>query len=66
MMLLIPPAVKKLKEQGRVEGRVEGRVKGRVEGRAEERAEWETWLMRRNEAEANNRPFDEPAPSQRQ
>ena len=54
MMLLIPPAVKKLKEQGR------------VEGRAEERAEWEAWLMRRNEAEANNQPFDEPPPSQRQ
>ena len=53
MVLLIPPAVKKLKEQGR------------VEGRAEERAEWEAWLMRRNEAEANNRPFDEPPPSQR-
>ena len=62
MVLLIPPAVKKLKEQGRAEGRVEGRV----EGRAEERAEWEAWLMRRNEAEANNRPFDEPPPSQRQ
>ena len=58
MVLLIPPAVKKLKEQGRAEGR--------VEGRAEERAEWEAWLMRRNEAEANNRPFDEPPPSQRQ
>ncbi len=52
MVLLIPPAVKKLKEQGR------------AEGRAEERAEWEAWLMRRNEAEANNRPFDEPPPSQ--
>ena len=34
MVLLIPPAVKKLKEQGRVEGRAEGRVEGRVEGRA--------------------------------
>jgi predicted transposase YdaD len=66
LVLLIPPAVKKLKEQGRVEGRAEGRVEGRVEGRAEERAEWEAWLMRRNEAEANNQPFDEPSPSQRQ
>ena len=62
MVLLIPPAVKKLKEQGRAKGRVEGRL----EGRAEERAEWEAWLMRRNEAEANNQPFDEPSPSQRQ
>ena len=49
MVLLIPAAVKKLKEQGR----------------QEERAEWEAWLRRRNEAEANNRPFDEPPPSQR-
>jgi predicted transposase YdaD len=63
LVLLIPPAVKKLKEQGRAKGRVEGRL----EGRAEERAEWEAWLMRRNEAEANNQPFDEqPSPSQRQ
>ena len=41
MVLLIPAAVKKLKEQGR----------------REERAEWEAWLRRRNEAEANNRPL---------
>jgi predicted transposase YdaD len=58
MVLLIPAAVKKLKEQGRQQGR--------VEGRQEERAEWDAWLRRRNEAEANNRPFDEPPPSQRQ
>jgi hypothetical protein len=29
------------------------------------RAEWEAWLTRRNEAEANNLPFDEPPPSHR-
>ncbi len=58
MVLLIPAAVKKLKEQGRQQGR--------VEGRQEERAEWEAWLQRRNEAEANNQPFNEPPPSQRQ
>ena len=52
MVLLIPAAVKKLKEQGR------------QEGRAEERATWEAWLGRRDEAEGNNRPFDEPPPSQ--
>ncbi len=50
MALLIPVVVKELKEQGR----------------QEERAEWDAWLRRRNEAEANNRPFDEPPPSQRQ
>jgi hypothetical protein len=29
------------------------------------RAEWEAWLTRRNEAEANNLPFDELPPSHR-
>ena len=53
LVLLIPAAVKKIMEQGR------------QEGRQEERAEWEAWLRRRIEAEANNLPFDEPPPSQR-
>ena len=57
MVLLIPAAVKKIMEQGREEGREEGRM--------EERAEWEAWLTRRNEAEANNLPFDELPPSHR-
>ena len=56
-MLLIPAAVKKIMEQGRQEGR--------EQGRQEERTEWEAWLRRRNEAEANNLPFNEPPPSQR-
>jgi uncharacterized membrane protein YuzA (DUF378 family) len=50
MVLLIPAAVKRLKEQGR------------QEGRQEERAAWEAWLKRRSEAESNNLPFDEPPP----
>ena len=53
LVLLIPAAVKKIMEQGR------------EQGRQEERAEWEAWLRRRIEAEANNLPFDEPPPSQR-
>ena len=53
-MLLIPAAVKKLMERGR------------EEGRQAERAKWEAWLKRRSEAEANQLPFDEPPPSQRQ
>ena len=28
-------------------------------------AEWEAWLRRRDEARANNEPFDEPPPSYR-
>ena len=38
MVLLIPSAVKKLRESARKEGLEEGRVEGRVEGREEERA----------------------------
>ena len=33
MVLLIPAAIKKLKEEGRQEGREEGREEGRREGR---------------------------------
>ncbi len=57
-MLLIPKTVKKLLN--------EGRKQGHTEGRKEERAKWVEWLNRRNEAEANNQPFDEPPPSQRE
>ena len=53
MVLLIPAAVKKLKEEGR------------QEGRQETHAEWEAWLRRFIEAQANGQPFDEPPPSQR-
>ncbi len=37
MVLLIPAAWKKIKDQGIKEGRAEGRAEGRVEGRDEER-----------------------------
>ena len=47
-MLLIPKRVKQLIS----------------EGRKEEHAKWVEWLNRRNKAEANNEPFDEPPPSQ--
>ena len=57
LVLLIPAAMRKLLEQGREEGREEGRMK--------ERAEWEAWLRRRSDAEANGLPFNEPPPSQR-
>ena len=49
MVLLIPAAVKKLKE----------------EARQELNAEWEAWLRRRDAAQTNGQPFDEPPPSQR-
>ncbi len=53
------------REQGREEGRTEGREEGRTEGREEERKEWIEWLQRRDEAQRNNQPFDEPPPSER-
>ena len=69
---LTKPAIErniaKGREEGRVEGREEGRVEGRVEGRTEGLAEanrrWGEWLQRRNDAEAEGRPFDEPPPNE--
>ncbi len=37
----------------------------REEGRRERDVEWEAWLKRRDEAMANNQPFNEPPPSAR-
>ena len=39
------------------------RQRGREEGREEERARWEEWLARKEVAELQNLPFDEPRPS---
>ena len=33
--------------------------------RKERDAEWDAWLKRRDEAQKNGQPFDEPSPSQR-
>ena len=59
MVLLAPMLKKWIEERARQEGRDEGRQEG--EERANQR--WEAWLQRRDEAEANNLPFDEPPPS---
>ncbi len=59
MVLLIPAAVRTIREQGRQEGREEGLE----EGLQRANAQWEAWLQRRLRAEANNEPFDEPPPS---
>ena len=50
-------------ERHRAEGRAEGRVEGRAEERAERDAEWLQWLRRREDAEAQGLPFDEPPPA---
>jgi flagellar biosynthesis/type III secretory pathway protein FliH len=54
-MVLAQMKIRQLKEEGRKEGRKEGQ---------EELQElWESWNKRREEAFANNQPFDEPPPS---
>ena len=41
----------------------EERAQGRAEGSAQTQAQWQAWLKRREEAEKNNLPFNEPTPS---
>ena len=44
--------------------RERARERGREEGLAEERARWQDWLARKQAAELENRPFDEPPPGE--
>ncbi len=60
MVLFAPMLKKKFIDQGRKEGLAEGEERGQKA----ERQRWEAWLKRRDEAEANNQPFDEPPPSE--
>ena len=46
--------------------RAEGREEGREEGQEQANQAWREWLRRREEAEAEGRPFDEPPPGQRE
>jgi flagellar biosynthesis/type III secretory pathway protein FliH len=55
--------LKPQRERLRREGLEEGRQKGRQEGRKQERQAWIDWNSRRQEAEAQGRPFNEPPPS---
>ena len=66
LTLAIKPLLNERHQAGLSEGHQAGLSEGRSEGRAEERAEWQQWLRRRNEAEAQGRPFDEPPPGERQ
>ena len=50
-------------EKGIQEGREKGMQEGRQEGRQEQQERWLQWLDRRQQAEANGLPFDEPPPS---
>ena len=61
------------RQEGRSEGRQEGIKEGRQEGieqgidrgRAEANKEWESWISRKMQAEANGETFDEPMPTHR-
>ena len=52
-MVLFAPIIKRRMEE-----------KARREARRENNAAWDAWLKRRDEAQANGQPFDEPSPSQ--
>ena len=52
-------------EKGIDRGRAEGIEQGIDRGRAEANKEWETWVSRKMQAEANGETFDEPMPTHR-
>ena len=60
MVLFAPLLKKKFIDQGRKEGLAEGEKRGQKA----EHQRWEAWLKRRDEAEANGLPFNEPPPSE--
>ncbi len=64
MVLFAPIIKKRMEEKARQEGLREGRQEGRQEERRQNNAEWEAWLKRRDETQANGQSFDEPSPSQ--
>lgn len=50
-------------EEGKKAGLEEGQKIGRQQGLHEQHERWLRWLDRRQQAEANGMPFDEPPPS---
>ena len=56
---------RKARTEGHAEGRAAGHAEGRAEGRAETNKAWREWLRRKEEAEANGQPFNEPTPDAR-
>ncbi|MCY4560614.1 MAG: hypothetical protein OXF79_30470 [Chloroflexi bacterium] len=53
------------RQKTRQEGREQGREEGQAVGREEANAAWREWNRRREEAIAEGKPFDEPAPDSR-
>ena len=64
--LRLVEASRKAREETRNISWLKAFREGRELGRQQERQRWEAWLQRREEAEANNLPFDEPPPSKAQ
>ena len=73
----VKPVINRNVEAGRAEGRAEGITEGRAEGitegraegvtvgRAEADREWAGWMARKEAAERQGLPFDEPPPNAR-
>ena len=61
----VKPVIESHEARGRSEGRAEDLTEGRAEGLTEGNARWRDWLNRKNEAEAQGLPFDEPPPDER-
>ena len=63
----VKPVIKRHQDAGRAEGREEGIALGLEEGitigRQEADRQWVEWLARKNAAESQGLPFDEPRPS---
>ena len=62
---VIEPRRRRQIERWRQEGRAEGIDRGRAEGIEAANKEWETWISRKMQAEANGETFDEPMPTHR-
>ena len=58
------PVIESHEARGWEQGRQEGRAEGRAEGHTAERAAWRDWLNRKNAAETQGLPFDEPPPDE--
>ena len=50
------------REEGLTAGREEGLTAGLEQGQQLLQAEWEAWLQRWKDAQAEGKPFDEPPP----
>ena len=57
--------IERWRQEGIEQGIDQGRAEGIDQGRAEANKEWETWISRKTQAEANGETFDEPMPTHR-